>query len=486
MNNSKIFYTLFIAISVVYFFLPTHNSSLDAYAYASSVKYGELLFKPHHLLYNAFLYIIKLFVETIGFSIDVLRMSKIVNALFTLFNLLIFYKILKQLLKSDIEILTLLAIAAFSFSSLRFGTENETYILPITFSLLASLFFLYYLRKKLLYTLFLSGLFASVAALFHQIHFFWWFGLFIGLFLFVKKFKPVFTYTIPALIVPFIYSIVIVNYHNQALTYENVIHFVFYDFYTGTAKSEFGLYNIFFIIVSSIRTFFQVHPIILELIKKSYIFLIPIFVFLYFSFKVVKRILNKQLISKRLNLFSVFVKTHLIIFSLHFLFAFYAVGNVEFLVMMPYLLFLSIFYYFKINSQILIWLSVVLFVWNVSFGLFPNNKYNINNHDELIDFITENDGYFVVKEGVVINQYWYKTGVDNYKKIILINKEERVQSIIKNEAFFYTDIIDKPKVFDRAQILEKTTIDLAIYKKEKILTYNTIYGNSKLYRIQLK
>ena len=52
--------------------------------------------------------------------------------------------------------------------------------------------------------------------------------------------------------------------------------------------------------------------------------------------------------------------------------------------------------------------------------------------------------------------------------------------------FFYTDIIDKPKVFDRAQILEKTTIDLTIYKKEKILTYNTIYGNSKLYRIQLK
>jgi len=238
--------------------------------------------------------------------------------------------------------------------------------------------------------------------------------------------------------------------------------------------------------VSSIRTFFQVHPIILELIKKSYIFLIPIFVFLYFSFKVVKSILNKQLISKRLNLFSVFVKTHLIIFSLHFLFAFYAVGNVEFLVMMPYLLFLSIFYYFKINSQILIWLSVVLFVWNVSFGLFPNNKYNRNNHDELIDFITKNDGYFVVKEGVVINQYWYKTGVDNYKKIIPINKEERVQSIIKNEVFFYTDIIDKPKVFDRAQILEKTTIDLTIYKKEKILTYNTIYGDSKLYRIQLK
>jgi len=301
-----------------------------------------------------------------------------------------------------------------------------------------------------------------------------------------KRFKPVFTYTIPALIVPFIYFIVIVNYNNQALTYENVIHFVFYDFYTGTAKSEFSLYNIFFIIVSSIRTFFQVHPIILELIKKSYIFLIPIFVFLYFSFKVVKRILNKQLISKRLNLFSVFVKTHLIIFSLHFLFAFYAVGNVEFLVMMPYLLFLSIFYYFKINSQILIWLSVVLFVWNVSFGLFPNNKYNINNHDELIDFITKNDGYFVVKEGVVINQYWYKTGVDNYKKIIPINKEERVQSILKNEAFFYTDIIDKPKVFDRAQILEKTTIDLTIYKKEKILTYNTIYGDSKLYRIQLK
>ena len=53
-------YILIIISGIILFYLlfPTNNSTLDAYGYAASIKYGFDLFKPHHLFYNVFLYVI--------------------------------------------------------------------------------------------------------------------------------------------------------------------------------------------------------------------------------------------------------------------------------------------------------------------------------------------------------------------------------------------------------------------------------------------
>ena len=95
-NKSIIFdrRLVFILIFLSYILFPTNNSSLDSYAYAGYVKYNYYLFTPHHLFSNVIIYVLLLPFKYLGISIDILLFSKIVNSLFQLINLFIFYKIL--------------------------------------------------------------------------------------------------------------------------------------------------------------------------------------------------------------------------------------------------------------------------------------------------------------------------------------------------------------------------------------------------------
>ncbi len=480
---------LLLMVIILYLLFPTNNSTLDAYGYASCIKYDVDLFKPHHLLYNAFQYIIAKMLLSLHLDIDILLMTKVVNSIFQFFNLYISYRIFKLLKINKTEIIIYLSVLGFSYSSIRFGTENENYIIPITFSLLASYFYFIFINTKSFLMIFYSGLFASIACLFHQIHFFWWLGLFIGLIIYFKKWKFVFYYTISAIIVPIIYLLVIYFYNNETINTHNILHFVFHDYYSGTAKSELGLNNFIFIFISSIRTFFQVHPVILNLIKENIFFVLPLLILPLLLFILIKLLLKKTLFFKNSmnDNIAIFVKSHIIIFIIHFLFAFYAVGNVEFMVMLPFLIFISIFYYYKINKLFLKTFVISLFLWNFSYGLLANNLFKYYNDDILVSFIINhpNDVFFV-SEHTVINQYSYETGNRNVKHIKrknIINTIESLKKINLNKEYFYTDIIQKPQVFNRSSILEKKIIDFSNNKKELIKTYKGLYGKSYIYKV---
>jgi len=148
-NKSIIFdrRLVFILIFLSYILFPTNNSSLDSYAYAGYVKYNYYLFTPHHLFSNVIIYVLLLPFKYLGISIDILLFSKIVNSLFQLINLFIFYKILTFLKIKERTKLLYILILAFSFSLWRYGTENETYIIPIGFSLLGSYYFLKNIKR---------------------------------------------------------------------------------------------------------------------------------------------------------------------------------------------------------------------------------------------------------------------------------------------------------------------------------------------------
>ena len=60
---------------------------------------------------------------------------------------------------------------------LRYATENEAYIVPLFFALLASLNWVRFLKEKNDRFALYAGLFASLAVLFHQTYIFWWAGL---------------------------------------------------------------------------------------------------------------------------------------------------------------------------------------------------------------------------------------------------------------------------------------------------------------------
>ncbi|MCF6297332.1 MAG: hypothetical protein L3J08_05015 [Flavobacteriaceae bacterium] len=484
--TNKIIYKLLFFIAILYLFFPTNNSSLDAYNYAASIKYGVDLFEPHHLFYNGFLFLFSKVFSYVSNQIDELSLTKVVNSLFAIINLVIFLKILKTLKIRKKEICTAIIIAAFSYSSLRYGTENETYIIPISFSLLGSYYFLNYLiSEKQLYIL-LSGFFGSLACLFHQIHFFWWLGLLMGVILYKKQFKIIFLYVLPTLIIPIAYLLVLYYYNYQDININNIWQFVFHDYFSGSAKSELSIMNLIFIVISSIRTFFEIHPKIIILIKYNWLFIVPLIALVVLLYKVSRELIYRHLFSKRKNLNIKFANTHLLIFALHMAFSFYAVGNVEFLVMIPFLILLSVFYIIEVNYEVLIWLSITLFIWNFSFGLYPNNKFKYYNDDVLVKFIEEHsDNIFVVKEQSVLTEHYYKTGIMPNKKIIHFLKIKDLDTILKlsNQSFFYTDIIDKPEILNRAKLLEKENINFSHLKKVKIKEYKGFYGISTIYKV---
>ena len=480
---------LFLLVLLVYALFPTQNSSLDAYAYAAEIKYGENLFSPHHLLYNAFLFSLKVIFELIFENIDVLLMSKLINSFFVVSTLFLVLKILENLKISLKEIVLLIIIVAFSFNMLRFGTENEAYVIPLFFSVLGSYCFLNHINKPNLTSVFFSGMFASIACLFHQIHFFWWLGLLIGLFLCFKRVDQVITYISSAIIVPVTYVFVLKFYSNQQISFDNLIHFVLNDYYLGSAKSEFGLMNFILIVVSFIRSFLQVHPNIVFLIKKNYFFITPFLVGLFWFVSTVVLCVKNSLFSKRRNVNKLFFRISLIILILHFLFSFYAVGNVEFLVMLPILIVLTIFYKYKFNIYFLKTSIVFLITWNFMFGIYPNNKYSYYNDNTLVDFIIEKpNDFFVVNNQRVLNIYYYKMGIDSYEKIILKDKiktKNQFQKIIKTKGGIYTDIINKPVVFNRKQLLHPTVrvFDLSNHKVETVFQYESLYGLSEINRV---
>ena len=104
------------------------------------------MFQAHHLLYNPLLKVFYEFFSILCDRIDILLVGKWMNAIFQGFNLLIAAKILRLLKVSENHIFLLLLIIGFSFNPWRFGTENEAYIVPITFSILGTWTFLKYLN----------------------------------------------------------------------------------------------------------------------------------------------------------------------------------------------------------------------------------------------------------------------------------------------------------------------------------------------------
>ena len=489
-NKSIIFdrRLVFILIFLSYILFPTNNSSLDSYAYAGYVKYNYYLFTPHHLFSNAIIYVLLLPFKYLGISIDILLFSKLVNSVFQLINLFIFYKILTYLKIKEKTKLLYILILAFSFSLWRYGTENETYIIPIGFSLLGSYYFLKNINKSKTSYIILSSIFGVLACLFHQIHFFWWFGILFGFFLYKRSFNTIYLYLIPALLVPLSYILVLVFYEKQELTFFNLQHFVFHDFYQGSVMTNFGWKGFFFQAINTVRTYFQIHPNIYFLIKNNLFYLIPLTLCLIISYKLFKLFrTDKKMIIKKENHLKIFIKIHIFIFIANFLFAFYNAGNIEFMVMLPFFLILYIAIKYDINYKISQQIVILLFVWNFSYGIFPNYYYNYYNDTELVNYMVENkEKTFIVKNHTTISQYFYKTGIDNPKNIFRLEKinDDKLNQIIKVNNEIYTDIINKPEIFNKEKM---TSSDLGIsfknHKKNQILSYKGLYGKTIVYKI---
>jgi len=490
-------YIISVFFLFIYLFFPTINSVNDAYSYAADIKWGEEIFHPHHLLYNALGYVFYSIISWLGIHVEVNSFMKMVNALFWALNLFLLARILNLVKIPENKKLLLVAFAGSCFAVMRFSTENETYIIPIFFSLLNSFYFLKYLSERKNPELVKSGLFGAIACLFHQIHFFWWFGILIGVFYLYKfNFHKLFLYVLPAFLVPLSYTLVVCFYEGS-FSLDSLIQFTFREFYRGNVDQTIGINNILLTIISFVRTFIQVHGNMYLFIINNYLFIIPgivsVILFIY-SLSTINY--SRIFISQK-----VIFNTHLLIFLLQLGFAFYSVGNAEFMVMIPFLLAMLVACIEELREKFLLPLVIGLFTWNLAYGVLPNHYFDYSGHEQLIDKIQKNKKVlFILNEKLQIeNEIFYQTGKVplnscSCPSTYLLQKKDtsflklRINNALLSDTTVVTDCIGNQESFNRAAFL-KGNADKQYFSQFKLVvvdSINTSLNKKYLYRITNK
>ena len=512
-NSRYYLHLLIFLFFLLYFLFPTQNSSIDAYNYAANVKWNHDIFFPHHLFHNFLAFIIIKCVNLFTYQIDVLVWMKFLNAFFAALTLLVFSKILSDNQKTQSNILPMVLIAGSCFGFMRYATENETYIIPIFWSLLSTYFFLKFITSNSKKPIFLSGIFAIISCLFHQIHILWYAGIFFGTAFYNKDYKNTLLFLAPAVLLPIAYYLAFKQPHYEYKLAQNLWQFVFFDYYYGTARVQFGIDNFVLGFISFVRSFIQVHGIIPYLIKENYFYALATAPLLFAAYQLIKEcILNMCLprydtnfkssltkvsfglkLALRLasnylryifkyhsfNKFdkiksNLFVQTLIIIFSLHLVFAIFSKGNMEFMVMLPLLLLLIINGLIYIKPAIYLILGISILIWNLSFALIPNHFYDFQNQEKMIQLINnKKDAIFILSDDVLVqNMIYYGTGIRWNTKIYKspaslkqLNKSTeilraKIDSCLLNNIKIITDCIDEPKVMSRKQYLSANENEL--------------------------
>lgn len=485
--NLKLLISLIITL-ILYLLLPNANSSNDAYAYAAYIKYGYGLLEPFHMLYNVTGFLVHRGLSWV-FVPDVLLMMKCLNSIFAVLSLWVLYKILEKTgVKPNLDVMLIL-ICAFSFGVCRYATENETYILPIFFSLSGSWYYLKFLRSFKKLDLLFTGFLTSFACLFHVIHVFWWLGLGIGVIVHRKEFRSALYYLLPALIVPLFYLIIVPIVQHCTLSFSCIWSFFSPVLESDVMQYKVGADNLFLGIINFVRTFYQIHGNMYLLVRNNILYILPAcisFAFLTIAFV---RFWRKRLFEFKPT--THFVAIHLLIFILQLLFAFYSKGNAEFMVMLPFLLAIIASFYIKPDKQFWVSMFISVFIWNMSYGLLFNHFADFTKREKLISSIlNKKDGVFLLEQSKEIqNQIFYKTGVEDMQSVKNLPKNKQQLDSILSWADYsgkkvFTDFYDQKRVIDRYALTKTGDSEFMLkYKHQKVDSFENFYGRNFIFKI---
>jgi len=460
------------------------------------VKGGEGLFRSHHLFYNAIGFVWVGFVHQF-INIDTLKLLILLNALFAAATLFILGKTLRLLGVEGKRLAIWIAFTGGSWAIMRYATENETYIIPLFFSMLGSYFFIKSLKANNPSNYFYSGLFAAIACLFHQIMFFWWISLLVGV-AYRKKPKPLAWFTLPALIVPVSYVLVLVLSAKQPLTLEGLMRFVFRDYYSGAAGVSLGVSSMMFTAIGIVRSFFQVHGYFAILVRFSSLYIMGgVFAIglLIAGFVGLKQV---QWNFTRLKDLPVWV--HLIAIILQLLFAFLSSGNVEFMVMIPILLAIVLSQMVQNEVRFFGFIVAGMVVWNLILGLIPLNRYSLDSNSRMSKNVLESQANGTKQLFVLFNKPGVENRVKYYTGDYPLNVvsgiqydstailKQRINIAIENDTIVFTDCIDRPTTLSRETIvIPKSGNDLfGGYNQRKVDSIQTLTGKYYLTAISLK
>ena len=460
MGERKRVFFMLIVLAFIYVLLPNSNHLADSYGYGASVKYGEDLFQPHHLLYTGLNYLLYQPFVMLFPALDALRFMQLLNALFSIASLFLLMRMLISKGLNGVHAGWLTFAVGCSFSVMRFSVEAEVYIVPIFFSLLSSFYYQRYLYSKRSLNAFYGGLMASLACLFHQIHLFWGIGLFIG-WAMAKNKKAVFLYLLSTPLVLVVYGMVLYFYNDQPLSINALFRFLASYYYSSNADIGLGFKDVIITIITFFRTFFQVHGLVVEVYK-----IMPVVAMLCSG--VVLLLLSKGVIGflqrKSISGFR-FVSaipleiTHLIIFGFQFAFAFYSHGNSEFMVMLPFLLVIVYSDWISQRLNSIKQLAYAMLLWNLIFGILPNHFCDFQNYRATLELLHQQEkSVLVVKERTIpVNFYFYLYGIPENKRVIELSDIDQIKKYKEKQVVFLTDMLSKKEPYSRVNFTK--TID---------------------------
>ncbi len=480
-------------VLLIYLLLPSNNLSSDSYGYAIGIKNGQDLYSAHHLIYNGFYYYLCLPFRTVFPNIDVLQLCTIINTLFAVASLFVFARILKLLKVEPVQVFLWLLFSAFSFGIWRFSLENESYIISMFLSLLGSYFLLKYADNKKTLNILASGFFTMLAVLFHQIHFFWWLGLLMAVVLHFRSLKSFVWYVIPAFLVPIAYILVYLKTQAAPLSIQTLWEYLLHDYYRGNAGQIAPFkQHLMFIGVAVVRTFAQVYPYMLVLLKQHWVYFLPILVLAVWSIYCIVFIIKKKKIGSKKSSFQDkkwFLRAHLFILLLHLAFAFYSNGNAEFMVMTPILLGLLVAPKWNISIPLFAGLTFTILFWNTLYGAFPMYKYNLINQSERVEYLKANqEAKFISFTNLIQNQNEYMGGSNANFYTDEQMTPELLSQWIDSGYSVITDMPDDHKIISRGTFFEKNLNDevWSRYQLEPVQGTKTLYGDLHLYKVHSK
>jgi len=488
-SEHKLSWLIIIIISGLYFCFPSGLSTVDGWYSAASIKYCGEIFSPHHLLYNALGLVFCRVTSLAG--LEVISSMKVLNAFFAFLSLIAIQRILLHYNLNEKQLALLTGLAGSSFGVIRFATENETYIVPLFFALIASFSYLKYLEKKGISYLIQAGFWASIAILFHQTYIFWWFGLLLG-FIMEKRKRHILLYFLGSVIVPVTYLIVILT-QQGGFVWDNAVGFLKGDFSNGAtlALTSRGL---FFSVANLVRSFIQVHGYIINMVRENLLLLIPgivSLIFVVFAFQKFP-VRGTVYISRK------FAVVHIIILALQYIFAVFSSGNAEFMVMIPVLVFILFPFFAAGYEKFLFRLLIGMAIWNISYGLLPLH-YRTQAPEQFLCSagLSASEPVIIASDDQLIkSMIYYQTGKvnsDNIFKspaVLQISRNDTsnldmvIVTALKKGKIVYTNCLEE-RTLSRHSIIEGSVNVEFFSKYDALLTksWKTFAGTSSVYRI---
>jgi|688.fasta_scaffold90163_4 hypothetical protein len=348
--------------TVLYLFFPTNNSTSDAYGYAMGAEIG-----PHHLLFD----LLTQWLRTTWHltPLQVLAGMKGINAIAGGIAIVCAGNILKKMEVPFVFWNSMLC--GVSFGMMRFATENEAYILPLAFALAATYSYVQYLIQDKGIHIISTWICIAVAILFHQSYIFWALGIFISMVLQKKHLSRLFIPVIAAIGVILFYTFFALKQQQQ------LAHWVVQDAQEGLVDLSPGIENFKFTAMNLVRSFIQIHGNIPILLHGSfYLWILAAISVVFLIISVGILVTKTKLINHSNN--KHFLHLFIWIFLLHLGFAWFSVGNAEFMVMLPTILVFIVAIFFSVKRMALVFLTLGMALWNLSASIIPLSKKDLN------------------------------------------------------------------------------------------------------------